>query len=158
PSGPMTQGDLKADADSRRPIRSERTREDGPDQDGPEMPALIYGRSVRHRAVTDEQVMVAADHIARAHGIDALTIRRLCDELGITAPSIYVHFPGKEVIVKRLVDSILGRVHHPGPEQGDWVDRLREFIVSVYDQVVPYPGLAARIARQLPTTESSQRN
>jgi hypothetical protein len=28
----------------------------------------------------------------------------------------------------------------------------------VYDHVVPYPGLAARIARQLPTTESSQRN
>jgi AcrR family transcriptional regulator len=113
---------------------------------------------VRARAVTTEQVLAAADRVARRDGLDGLTIRRLCGELGVTAPSVYVHFASKDEIVERLVDDILGQVHHPGPEGGDWIGRLREFVVSVYDQVAPYPGLAARIARRLPTTPSSQRN
>ncbi|HXA29008.1 MAG TPA: TetR/AcrR family transcriptional regulator [Candidatus Angelobacter sp.] len=105
-----------------------------------------------------EQVLAAADRVARRDGIDGLTIRRLCDELGVTAPSIYVHFASKDDIVERLVNNILGQVHHPEAGSGDWLDRLREFIVSVFDQVAPYPGLAGRIARRLPTTPSSQRN
>jgi AcrR family transcriptional regulator len=113
---------------------------------------------VRARAVTTEQVLAAADRVARRDGIDGLTIRKLCGELGVTAPSVYVHFASKEAIVERLVDDILAHVHHPAAGSGDWIDRLREFIVSVYDQVAPYPGLAARIARRLPTTPSSQRN
>ncbi|HZS15084.1 MAG TPA: TetR/AcrR family transcriptional regulator [Candidatus Dormibacteraeota bacterium] len=113
---------------------------------------------MRARAVTTEQVLAAADAVARSDGLDRLTVRRLCAELGVTAPSVYVHFASKDDIVEQLVDSILAHVHHPGADRGDWVDRLREFIVSVYDQVAPYPGLAARIARQLPTTPSSQRN
>ena len=36
--------------------------------------------------------------------------------------------------------------------------RLEEFVVRVYDQVSRYPGLAARIAHQLPGTASSRRN
>jgi TetR/AcrR family transcriptional regulator, tetracycline repressor protein len=108
--------------------------------------------------VTTEQVLAAADRVARRDGIDGLTIRRLCAELGVTAPSVYVHFASKDAILERLVDDILAHVHHPGREGGDWIDRLREFIVSVYDQVAPYPGLAARIARRLPTTPSSRRN
>lgn len=113
---------------------------------------------VRARAVTTEQVLAAADRVARRDGIDGLTIRRLCEELGVTAPSIYVHFASKDAIVEALVNDILGQVHHPAAGRGDWLDRLREFIVSVFDQVAPYPGLAGRIARRLPTTPSSQRN
>jgi AcrR family transcriptional regulator len=109
------------------------------------------------RAVTTEQVLAAADRLARRHGIEAVTTRKLCEALHVTAPSLYVHFSSKDELMTRLVDDILSRVDHPGPEHGDWIARLRLHIVSVYDEVAPYPGLAALIARQLPSTPSVQR-
>jgi AcrR family transcriptional regulator len=113
---------------------------------------------MRPRSATTEQILAAADGVARREGIDRLTIRRLCAELGVTAPTIYRHFSSKDEIVDQLIDRILGGVVHPGTEFGDWVDRLRGFIVSIYEQVVPYPGLAARIAEHLPRLAASKRN
>jgi AcrR family transcriptional regulator len=113
---------------------------------------------MRPRSATTEQILAAADRVARGEGIDRLTIRRLCAELGVTAPTIYGYFSSKDEIVDQLVDRILGGVAHPGPEFGDWVDRLRGFILSIYEHVAPYPGLAARIAEHLPRLPASKRN
>lgn len=113
---------------------------------------------MRPRSATTEHILASADRVARRDGIDKLTIRRLCAELGVTAPTIYRHFSSKDEIVDQLVDRIVGGVVHPGVEFGDWVDRLRGFIVSIYEQVAPYPGLAARIAEQLPWLPASKRN
>lgn len=85
-------------------------------------------------------------------------MRRLCAELGVTAPAIYLHFGGKSELIARLVDNILGRIVLPAEDEGDWLERLEQFVVRVYDQVSRYPGLAARIAHQLPGTASSRRN
>jgi AcrR family transcriptional regulator len=114
--------------------------------------------TMRPRSATTEQILAAADRVARRDGIERLTIRRLCAELGVTAPTVYGHFSSKDEIVDQLVDRILGGVVHPGTEFGNWVDRLRGFIVSIYDQVAPYPGLAARIAEHLPRLPASKRN
>jgi AcrR family transcriptional regulator len=113
---------------------------------------------MRRRPLTAEDILEAADRIASAEGMEALTVRRLCAELGVTAPAIYLHFKGKNELVARLVDNVLGRIELPREEEGDWLGRLEEFVVSVFDQVSRYPGLAARIAHELPATASSQRN
>jgi AcrR family transcriptional regulator len=113
---------------------------------------------MRRPPLTADNILEAADRIARGEGMEALTVRRLCAELGVTAPAIYLHFEGKNELVARLVNSILGRIELPSEEEGDWLARLEEFVVRVYDQVSRYPGLAARIAHQLPGTASSRRN
>lgn len=113
---------------------------------------------MRRRPLTADDILEAADSVARSEGIEALTVRRLCAELGVTAPTIYLHFQGKDELVARLVDGILGQVELPGEEEGDWLARLEQFVVRVYDQVSRYPGLATRIAQELPGTASSQRN
>jgi AcrR family transcriptional regulator len=113
---------------------------------------------MRRRPLTAEDILEAADRVARADGMEALTVRRLCAELGVTAPAIYLHFEGKNELVARLVNNVLGQIDLPREEEGDWLARLEEFVVRVYDQVSRYPGLAARIAHQLPGTASSRRN
>jgi len=113
---------------------------------------------MRRRPLTRDDILEAADRVARAEGIEALTVRRLCAELGVTAPTIYLHFQGKNELVAQLVDGILGHIQLPGEDEGDWLARLEQFVVRVYDQVSRYPGLSARIAHQLPGTASSRRN
>ena len=105
-----------------------------------------------------EQVLDAADSVARRDGIEGLTVRSLSRELGVTAPALYRHFPAKELVVDEVVDRIIGRTELPGPEVGDWAERLRICFVSVHDQVAPYAGLAGRMAHQLPKSQSADRN
>jgi AcrR family transcriptional regulator len=45
--------------------------------------------------------------IVESEDADALTMRRLADELGIKAPSLYKHLPGRDAVVAQLVDETL---------------------------------------------------
>jgi AcrR family transcriptional regulator len=113
---------------------------------------------VSRRAVTTEQIVQAADRVARRDGLDQLTVRSLCAELGVTAPAVYRHFPTKDLIVDRVIDQIIERIVLPGPDEGDWVDRLRACYVSAHDEVGPYAGLAARMSHEMPKSPSARRN
>ncbi|WP_131784168.1 TetR/AcrR family transcriptional regulator [Protofrankia symbiont of Coriaria ruscifolia] len=69
------------------------------------------------------EIIAAGRRLLEAEGADALTMRRLGAELGIQAPSIYKHLPGKYAVELALVDEALAEiglalhqaVRHPGP-------------------------------------------
>jgi AcrR family transcriptional regulator len=96
-------------------------------------------------------VLAAAVDITRQEGMAALTVRRLCQQLDVTPPTIYWHVKSMSALVDMVVDEVVGRFAKPGPQQGDWVERMRVIQISVYETVVQVPGLAAVLARSLPT-------
>jgi AcrR family transcriptional regulator len=49
------------------------------------------------------QILVAARTVLAAEGPHALTMRRLAAELGIQAPSLYKHLPGKPAVIEALI-------------------------------------------------------
>lgn len=49
----------------------------------------------------------AAWQIVEAEGAEALTMRRLADDLGIKAPSLYKHFPDKAALEAALIEDAL---------------------------------------------------
>ena len=53
------------------------------------------------------QIVAAARLVVETEGADALTMRRLADELGIKAPSLYKHLPSRDAVVAQLVDETL---------------------------------------------------
>jgi AcrR family transcriptional regulator len=55
--------------------------------------------SSRKREIVDR-----ARRILEAEGRDALTMRRLADEIGIRAPSLYKHFPDKRAVEIALIE------------------------------------------------------
>jgi len=54
-----------------------------------------------------DQIVSAARQLVETEGAEALTMRRLGDELGIKAPSLYKHLPGRDGVVAQLVDETL---------------------------------------------------
>jgi AcrR family transcriptional regulator len=52
-------------------------------------------------------VVEAARRLLESDGPDALTMRRLGDGLGIRAPSIYKHFPGKPAVELAMIEDAL---------------------------------------------------
>jgi len=49
-----------------------------------------------------EQIVDAAREVLERDGLDAVTMRRLADELGIQAPSLYKHVSGRDEILALL--------------------------------------------------------
>jgi AcrR family transcriptional regulator len=49
------------------------------------------------------EIVSAAREILNAEGLDAMTMRRIADRLGIRAPSLYKHFPDKQSLEAAVI-------------------------------------------------------
>jgi AcrR family transcriptional regulator len=67
-----------------------------------------------------EQILDRAEHLLDAEGPGALTMRRIADDLGIRAPSLYKHLRGKDDIVAALQGrALIDLAAALRPETGD---------------------------------------
>ncbi len=72
-------------------------------------------------ALDRTQIVRAAIAIADAEGIDALTMRRIAQELHAAPMSLYRHVPDKEALVSLMLEEVLGEGgDFPGAPSGDW--------------------------------------
>ncbi len=69
--------------------------------------------------MTPERVIEGALRLADRIGVDALTIRKLADEIDAKPMTIYHHVPNKEAIIDGMVDAVFAEVDLP-PEDLDW--------------------------------------
>jgi AcrR family transcriptional regulator len=65
---------------------------------GSPSPAAVVARSARA-----DEVVVAARRLLEEEGAGALTMRRLAEQLGIKAPSLYKHLPDKAALEAAII-------------------------------------------------------
>ena len=90
------------------------------------------------------EAVAVARRILEKEGADALTMRRLADEMGIQAPSLYKHFSGKADLELLLIGDAMfdvGEATHralqnPGPQSP-----LLNLMVTYRDYSVSHPNL-----------------
>ena len=76
-------------------------------------------RTVGQRAgLTREQITDAAMGLLRDEGLEAVSMRRVADRLGVAPNSIYAHVADKAALVDELIDAMLGVLRHGG--RCDW--------------------------------------
>ena len=51
------------------------------------------------------EIVAAARAILEAEGVDALTMRRIAERVGIRAPSLYKHFPDKQALEAAIISA-----------------------------------------------------
>jgi AcrR family transcriptional regulator len=93
-----------------------------------------------HRTPRAAEIVNAARRLLEQDGRDAVTMRRVADELGIQAPSLYKHFSNKAALELALIEDGLtemGQVSHTtiqraGPEGGldALLDAYRQYSLS----------------------------
>ena len=76
-----------------------------------------------------DRVLRAAVELADRSGIDTLTMRRLADELGAGAMSLYYHLPSKQALQDAMVDLVFSEIDLPSTT-GDWKAALRRRAIS----------------------------
>lgn len=62
------------------------------------------------RPVTADEILEVAGNIVERHGVDALTMRRLSDDLGVAVTSVYWHVGNRDAVLDGLVDRLLDRM------------------------------------------------
>ncbi|MFD2025638.1 TetR/AcrR family transcriptional regulator [Promicromonospora aerolata] len=75
--------------------------------------------------VTTGAVVDAAFALADAEGLDAVTVRRLGDALGISTMSVYTHVNGRDDLLVLLADSAHARMPLPAYGRSGWRTRVR---------------------------------
>jgi len=81
-------------------------------------------RGPRPRLTVDE-IARAAIAVADGKGLSALSMRRLADDLGVTAMSLYTYVPGKAELLDVMLDAVYGETARPDEVPGGWRERLR---------------------------------
>jgi AcrR family transcriptional regulator len=76
-----------------------------------------------------ERVLRAAIALADERGAHELTMRKLAQELGVEAMSLYNHVANKDDLLDGMVDIIFSEIEAPSPG-GDWKAELRKRAIS----------------------------
>ncbi|MEU4546961.1 TetR/AcrR family transcriptional regulator [Nonomuraea dietziae] len=70
-------------------------------------------------------MLEAAIRVADRGGVEAITMRRVAQELGVEAMSLYHHVPNKDAILDGVVDAVFAAIELPSAECDDWRDAIR---------------------------------
>jgi AcrR family transcriptional regulator len=92
-------------------------------------------RSPRRSPLTRERVLETALKIADQGGLEALTMRKLGQALGVEAMALYYHFANKERVLDGIVDLVFGQIDLP-PIGVDWKAAMRGRAISVRDALL----------------------
>src|SRR5512146_114748 len=87
---------------------------------------LLAGRRGR---LSRDQVLEAAVTLADEGGIDALSMRKLGQALGVEAMSLYNHVAGKSDLLDGMVDVVFGEIGLPAGD-GGWKLAVRQRAIS----------------------------
>jgi AcrR family transcriptional regulator len=85
-------------------------------------------RSARRRRdpISRDAIVGAAIRLLDAEGLDALSMRRIADELGTGAASLYWHVGSKDGLLDLVFDRLIGELAIPDPAPGQWREQLKD--------------------------------
>src|SRR6187431_3361122 len=95
-------------------------------------------------ALSRERVLEAAIALADQAGIGSLTMRKLAQELGVEAMTLYYYVAKKDDILNGIVDIVIGEIELPSPGD-DWKPALRRMAISAYEVLVRHPWAAGLV-------------
>ena len=84
----------------------------------------------------------AAVRMADESGFESLSMRRLGQELGVQAMSLYNHVANKDDLQEGIVDLVLGEIEN-APRGVDWKAAVRQTAISAHEVFVRHPWAAS---------------
>lgn len=91
-----------------------------------------------------ERVIDAAIRIADESGIESLTMRRLAQELGVEAMSLYYYVANKDEILNAIADVVVSEWELPAPG-AEWKSAIRRTAISAHEILGRHPWSASLV-------------
>jgi AcrR family transcriptional regulator len=99
--------------------------------------------------LSKERVLQAAMILADEEGIEALSMRRLADQLGVKAMSLYNHVANKDDLLDGIVDATYLEIVIPSSD-ADWKSQIRELAVSAHETMLRHPWASGLQSQRSP--------
>lgn len=99
------------------------------------------------RPLSRARVLQAALALADGGGIESLSMRRLGQELGVEAMSLYNHVTNKDDLRRGIVELVLAEIDNPDAD-ADWRPALRRTAISAHDAYVRHRWACPELMRQ----------
>jgi AcrR family transcriptional regulator len=97
--------------------------------------------------LTRERVVSAAIELADRDGIESLSMRKLAQELGVEAMSLYTHVRNKDDLLSSLADAVISQI--PISVDGvDWRASLRQLVLTARTVMLRHPWAPRTIEAQ----------
>jgi AcrR family transcriptional regulator len=108
--------------------------------------------------LSQELVVQTALEILAKEGFDAVTMRRVAQELETGPASLYAHVSNKDELAELMLDAVLADVPLPEPDPDRWDEQVKDLVRAQIRAMVAHPGIA-RVAWDIavPITPSSLR-
>jgi AcrR family transcriptional regulator len=117
---------------------------------------VIGDRRRTPRTLSREAIVDAALTVLDAEGLDAVTMRRVADELGTGPASLYAHVADKEEMVHLVFDRVLGEVTLPDSIDPDrWDEQLKDLCRSIRSTMRRHQDIARAGLGHIPTGEGA---
>jgi len=95
--------------------------------------------------LTREAIVSSALALADAEGLEAVTIRRLATDHGVTPMALYWHFRDKDLLLDGVVERVLNEVEVPSYPEGEvpaWDIRVRDVLTAILQSLQRHPEVA----------------
>jgi AcrR family transcriptional regulator len=77
-----------------------------------------------------------------AHGSEALTMRRLAEELGMGTMALYRYFPSKNDLMDAAIELAVPEIELPEPGTAPWKEQLAGLARALFQAGLRHPSLA----------------
>ncbi|MFI6299214.1 TetR/AcrR family transcriptional regulator [Nonomuraea sp. NPDC050790] len=98
-----------------------------------------------------EAIVERALEIGDAEGLDAVTIRRLATDLGVTPMALYWHFKNKDLLLIGMADHLIAGFEVGAGDDRPWLDRLRDLVEGLIRTLRRHP-CAKNVLEQIDQT------
>jgi AcrR family transcriptional regulator len=102
----------------------------------------LYGCQVVTEKLTRAAVAERAATLADAEGVEAVTVRRLAQLLGVTPMALYWHFKNKDELLVATADHLLTGVRATRDPGTGWQAQIRAMAESLVAAMRSHPSLA----------------
>lgn len=108
------------------------------------IPTPPWHRATRpdRRPLNQQLIVDAALGILDREGLDAVTMRRVAQQLGTGAASLYAHVSSKDELRELMLDRVLDEIRIPDPDPARWREQLKEVGRETVRIMVSRPGIA----------------
>ena len=113
-------------------------------------------RAGRRRTLDREAVVEAALRVLDAEGLEAVTIRRVAQELGTSGTALYTYVRDKDELIDLLLDRVISEVDTSAIAAGvPWQEQVRQFAREMRRVMASHRDIARATLGRVPQGENA---
>ncbi|AZG45413.1 Tetracycline repressor protein class E [Gordonia insulae] len=99
---------------------------------------------VQSAPLATADILDAALRVVERSSLDALTVRAVADECGVTPPAIHYHLRGERDLATLVVEAVAREITVRLDPSTSWQDQYIELVLAMDRTFLRYPGTGAR--------------